>query len=321
MLRRTPFLLLLLGAVLGTGCHSSGRRVISGIPSDSAETDFVCEHAGLAEAASRYGVKIYWNGPSGSADSELQIMLVDNAIKRKDLGVVLTPTADYALGTVVQRSLSAGIPVVILGSSISLPPDPNLSFVLEDMDYSENLSAERIHSILGDKGEVAIIGINPRLPGSTERVKLFESKLAGIAPHIRIIAESMGSDTSGQAEMTTSQVLRLHPKVSVIYTLNPTSTSGAVAALHNANIAHPISIIGHNQTGDLLFMMRHGLIDSLLIRDMQGMAKQAVENIMAAHAGRPVTQVIYFKSALLTRDNIDTEPMQQMLKANWRQLP
>lgn len=321
MLRPVTFVSLWLILAIGIGCHKSERRVISAIPADSAETDFVCEHAGLAEAASRYGVKIYWNGPSGSADSELQITLVDNAIKRKDLGIVLTPTADYALGTVVQRSLSARIPVVILGASISLPPDPDLSFVLEDTEHTESLSAERIHGILGDKGEVAIIGINPRLPGSIERVKLFELKLTAIAPHIRIIAESMGTETFGQAEMTTSQVLRLHPNVSVIYTLSPTSTSGAVAALHNSRMNHAVSIIGHDQTGDLLFMLRHGSVDSLLIRDMRGMAGRAVENIMAARARRPVAQVTYFKSALLTRDNIDTEPMQQMLKADWRQLP
>lgn len=119
---RVPFVLLMLCAILGAGAgcrRPIAQRVISAIPSDSAETDFVCEHAGLAEAASRYGVKIYWNGPSGSADSELQITLLDNAIRRKDIGVVLTPTANYALRTVVQRSLSSGIPVVMLGSSIS----------------------------------------------------------------------------------------------------------------------------------------------------------------------------------------------------------
>lgn len=189
------------------------------------------------------------------------------------------------------------------------------------MGYTERLSAERIHHILADKGEIAIIGIDPRLPESIERIKVFESKLAAIAPHIRIIAESTGSATFGQAEMTTSQVIRANPNVSIIYALNPNSTSGAVAALHNAHLNHNVSIIGHDQTGELLFMLRHGSIDSLLIRDMRGMARQAVENIMTTRAERPVNPLTYFKSALLTRDNIDTEPMQQMLKADWRQLP
>jgi ABC-type sugar transport system substrate-binding protein len=299
----------------------SARRVISAIPSDSAEGDFVCEHAGLAEAASHHDVKIYWNGPSGSADSELQISLVDKAIRRNDMGVVLTPTAVFALGTVVERSLSEGVPVVILGSPISLPPNPNLSFVLDDMERSEKLAAERIHRILGDNGEVAIIGVDPMLPGISERTKLFESALSATAPHIRIVAKSMGSEALGQAEMACSEVLRLHPKVGVIYAMNPTNTSGAVAALHSSHVAHPVSIIGHDQTVGLLFMLRQGSIDSLLIRDMRGMARQAVENIVATRDGRSVSPITYFQSALLTRDNIDTEPMQQMLKMDWRPLP
>jgi ribose transport system substrate-binding protein len=322
MLRTTLFVSLALAAMLCAGCRTHvARRVINAIPSDSAETDFVCEHAGLAEAAARYSLEIYWNGPSGSADSELQIKLVDNAIRRKDLGVVLTPTASLALGTVVQRSLSAGIPVVILDSSISLPPNAGLFFVLDDLEHSEGLGAERVHKILGDKGEVAIIGIDPRLPRSIERAKLFESKLAAIAPQVHIVAQSVGTVTFGQAEMTSSQILRLHPNLGAIYAMNPPSTSGAVAALHNAHLTHPVSIVGHDQTGELLVMLRHGAIDSLLIRDMQGMAHRAVENIVSSRAGRPLTSVTYFQSALLSRENIDTEPMQQMLRMDWRPRP
>jgi hypothetical protein len=64
--------------------------------------------------------------------------------------------------------------------------------------------------------------------------------------------------------------------------------------------------------------LRQGTIDSLIIQDMRGMGHQAVENIVAARSGHAVTSVTYREPMLLTRENIDTEAMQQMLLMDWR---
>lgn len=305
-----------------SGCRSaSSRHVISAIPRDATEAYFVSEHAGLAEAASHHNVSIYWNGPSGSNDNEQQITLAEQAIREDDLGMVLTPTAPFALDTVIERALSRGMPVVILGAPISLPANSKLSFVLNDVQRNGVLAAERIHEVVGDEGEIAVAGIDPMSPGSASCASVFEAALHQIAPKLRVVNRLMGAYTSGQAETATEQIIEEHPHLAAIYALNVLTTRGVVAAVRNSRRKGEITIIGNDEALDLLFLVRQKTIDSLVIEDMRGMGEQAVENIVSLRKGQTVTPVAYREPVLLNHDNIDTEEMQQRLKMDWRHTP
>ena len=126
----------------------------------------------MAQAASRLGVTVYWNGPRGGDDTQQQIELMERAIQQRDAGIVITPTAAFALDTVIQRALSEKIPVVILGASIPFPADPNLSFVINDINQSAKIAADRICSGIRKPGEIAVIGIDPVTPGKLYRYLL-----------------------------------------------------------------------------------------------------------------------------------------------------
>jgi ribose transport system substrate-binding protein len=306
-------------ALLCCGCSGgSTHRVISAIPRNTAEAYGVAEHAGLSEAAARNHVSIYWNGPRGGDDSEQQIVLVKRAIERNSMGIVLTPTAPFALDTVIQRALSHGIPVVILGPSISLPPNLNLSFALSDAERAGELAAERIRQIVGDRGEIAIAGIDPMSPGSKDLADNFEASLSRLAPGIHVTSKLVGSFTFGQAELETEKMIEDYPRITAIYAVSVVATRGAVAAVRSSRNEGKIRIVGNDQTLDLLFLLRRGAIDSLVIEDMRGLGMQAVQNIVAARQGRPVQTITYYEPVLLDRENIDNETIQQMLKMDWR---
>lgn len=307
---------------LSCGCDSaSSHRFISAIPRDDTEAYFVSEHAGLADVARHHNISIYWNGPSGTNDIEQQIALVERAISRGHFGIVLTPTAPFALDTVIERAIAHKIPVVILGAPISLPRDPNLSFVLNDSQRSGALAAERIHQLVGDKGEIALAGIDSMSPGSTSCAVAFETTLHQIAPNIRIVSRLTGPYTPGQSETAIEEILDGHPQLRAIYSLNPGVTHGAVAAIRDSRREGKVALIGNDQTIDLLFLVRENVIDSLVIEDMRGMGAQAVENIVSLHDSRAVPSVSYFEPMLLTQTNIDTETMQQRIKMDWRPSP
>ena len=304
------------------GCHSaSSHRFISAIPRDETVAYSVSEHAGLSNAAHRHNISIYWNGSSGTNGTEQQIAMVERAISRGYLGIVLTPTAPFSLDTVIERALAKKIPVVILGAPISLPRDPNLSFILNDYQRSGALAAERIHQRIGNKGDIAVVGIDPMSPGSTIDADAFESTLHEIAPNINIVSRLTGPYSPGQAEIAIEQVLDEHPHLKAIYSLNLGITHGAVAAIRDSQRDGLITLVGNDQALDLLFLVRQNVIDSLVVQDMRGMGVQAVENIVALHEGRTIPPVTYFQPVLLTRANIDTETMQQRLKKDWRPSP
>lgn len=275
----------------------------------------------MAHAAVPTHTFIYWNGPSGSDDNEQQITLVDRAIARRHFGIVLTPSAPFALDTVIESALTHEIPVVILGSAIDLPPNRLLSFVLNDDQRSGELAAARVHQLLGAKGEVALAGDDAMWPSSRICARAFEAALHRDAPEIRIVGRLSGDYTPGTAETALERVIQEHPHLDAIYSLRIGITHGAVSALRDMHREGKVVLIGNDQSLDLLFLLRQGTIDSLVVEDMRAMGEQAIGNILALRHGDSVQPVNYHEPVLVTRDNIDTEAVQERLRMDWRPQP
>jgi len=310
--------LLYFVSVACVGCHGPRSRIIAAIPRDASSAYCVTEHAGLSETAAKHGLSVYWNGPQGENGSEQQVVLIQRAIDRGDAGIVLTPTAPFALDTMIHRALAQKIPVVILGPAISLPSDANLSFVLNDVQRSGELAAERIGRIVPASGKIAMVGIDPMSPGSKELAAAFEGALAHVAPGVKIVSRLVGPLTFGQAEMELERTMEEHPDLAAIYALTVPATRGAVAALRTFHREKVIKVVGTDQTVVLLYLLRQGVVDSLIIQNMRAMGMTAVENIVSAREVRSTQPVTYFEPLLLTIENIDTEPVQQILKMDWR---
>jgi ribose transport system substrate-binding protein len=312
----------LLALICCSGCHRfSSSRVISVIPRQASQSLWVTEHVGVNEAALRDHVNIYWNGPTEDGDVEQQIVLADRAISNGDFGLILSPNNPFALNTVVQRSLAAGMSVAIVGNSLSMKPEKRLSFVLNDEEEAGKLTAKRIESVLKGRGEVLIIGIDPVPYGSPDLPSAFEAVLSRDNPGIRIVGRLKGSFSFGQAEMAAEKAILENSHLGAILALNTTATRGTVAAVRTTHSSGRIKIIGCDHTLDVLFMLRQGMIDSLIVQNMRSMGAIAVDEIVAEDRGGTVPPYTYVEPVLITRENIDDDAIQRMLYMDWRVRP
>ena len=301
------------------GClNAPAHRVISVIPRQSSESMWVAEHAGVSNAARRAGVGIYWNGPTEDGDVEQQIVLAERALHSGNMGVILSPSNPFALNTVIQHSLDEGMSVVIVGTPVSLRPEKRLSFVLNDAAQTGRIAADRMRESLKGQGEVLILGYDPLPVGRSERSSAFEAALEHDAPGIHVVEKLKGPFSFGQAELAAERAIRAHPHLSAIFTLNTIATRGAVAAVRTTHSAGHILIIGCDHNLDLLYLLRQGAIDSLVAQNMRQMGAMAVDTIVAENRGGEVEPYRFVRPQLLTRANIDDEPIQQMLMMDWR---
>ena len=301
------------------GCRSSASHsTIAVIPRDSAEEIWVSEHGGAVDAAFQRHLHIYWNGPSRDDDVEQQIALSEKAISAQYYGLILSPNNSFALNTTIQRAVARGIPVVIVGAQIPIPPQRGLTFVLNDADKMGALAAQRAREILRGRGKIIILGVDALSPGSVERSNAFEQALQRDAPGISIEEKLVGSFSFGEAELATEQAIRSYPGTTAIFALDINETRGAAAAVRNTGTSSRIKIIGCEQTLDLLFQLRHGFIDSLVVEDTRTMGYLAVEEIAAEKRGEPVPPKTVVEPVLVTRENIDREAIQRILSLRWR---
>jgi ABC-type sugar transport system substrate-binding protein len=308
----------LLLLIVISGCRS-GRygRVLSVIPRD-VSTSATSEHAGAAEEAARHGLGVYWNGPSYSDEVDDQILIVDQAIRRRSYGLIISPNNPFAVNSALQRALAASIPVVLLGAPVPLSPAPGLSAVESDLRDATVEAAAFLAKTLPPQSEVMVVGVNPLSPGNTEQAELFLRALHDRAPALSVVQLEPTPISFGQTELLTERTIRSHPRLRAIFSLDVGTTGGALAAVNSMGQGGKIHIIGCDETMNLLYALRHGQIDGLIVSNLPRMAELAVQQIVAQRSHKPTPLRVLVPGVWVTVANVDQPYVQQMLRMDWR---
>ncbi len=308
-----------------TSCQSEPPQVAV-LPQTTATSLWEAEHAGAEAAARKLGMKVYWNAPTRGDDVQQQIALVSRSIRRHDRGLILAPDQPLALLVPVRDAIRQGIPTVIVGSTLPLPIDPGLSYIVNDDTLTGEMAAARIGKILRGTGRVAVLGADPASPGSLQILHAFESALERDFSHISLTDRRTGSSNENEAQQVATESLVRDEHLDAIFALTATATRGAYLALRNrnpdphVNKSH-VKLIGFEQDLELLSFVRNGQIDSLIAENTFEMGYRAMELI--ARSPRPITpgQQLKLPPTLITAENASSPSIQKLLSQDWGQNP
>ncbi len=307
---------LLMLAVLccGAGCRTTEPASIAVVPRTSGTILWEPVNVGAQMAAAELDERIYWNASTREDDIDGQIALVDRIRSGRYRGLVLAPDHSLALITPVRRALASGLPIVIVGSPLPIPASANLAYVLNDEREGGRLAARRAAALMGGRGEVALIGIDPDIAGIMERADSFEQYLTAFYPKIHIVVRRMGMFNFGHEQESAEEVLRENPKLNVIVALTSTSTRGAVSTIESEHLGHAVKVIGFDPDS---LPFENASLDSVIVQNTRGMGERAVRLIHARLEGQPFPARVEFEPALVTREDLNGPIVQQMLYARW----
>lgn len=273
------------------------------------------EHRGAQVSASKLGVHIYWNASTREDDIDGQIALVERVTSGNYRGLVLAPDHSLALITPVRRALASGLSTVIVGSPLPIPPDENLSYILNDEEEGGRLAAQRVAELIRGRGLIAIIGINPDIAGIIERANSLETFLTKNYPQIRVVVRRVGTFNVPHEQQGAEELLKGSPGLNVIVALTSTSTHGAISAVEASARNRGIKVIGFDPDS-LLF--DSPALDSVVLQDTEGMGERAIQSVVARIRGQPVQARIELKPVLVTRDNVNSTRIREMTSVDWR---
>ena len=296
------------------GCRPHHAPTVAVIPETTAQELWESEHAGAERAAKALGWAVYWNGPSREDDIARQIQIVHNAIARRVTGIVLSPDHAVALITPIRSAMSAGIPVVIVGSPLSLPAQTNLSFVVNDDQAMGRLAAERVGTQVSPGSAVAVLGVYPGIVSQVERARAFERAMQESDPKVRIIERRSTSFGFAEAEQVAEETIRANPDLRAIVGTNIVQTRAAYFAMIATNTLGRIQLVGCDQDLDLVRQLRAGAIDALVAENTSVMGYDAVQLLAAQHGSK--TKLV--APVLITREDVDSPEIQQVLDMDWR---
>jgi ribose transport system substrate-binding protein len=298
------------------GCQRAATT-IAVIPRTSGTMLWEPEHGGAQAVALKSGVLIYWNAPTREDDIANQIALVDKVVAGNYQGLVLSPDHALALITPVRRAMARGLPTVIVGSPLAIPPGNGLSYILNDEEAGGKIVSQRIGSLLRGQGTVALLGINPDILGVVNRARSLEQHLSVQFPNIRVVTTRTGSFNAPHEQQVAEETLKANPTLDVIVALTGISYRGVLSAIGEGHLSR-VRVIGFDPDA---MSFDSPNIDSLVVQDTKQMGAQAVLTVLGAIQGKSVPPVMQFEPILVTRENVASSEIREMTSMDWQPAP
>ena len=316
---RLPSNAFLLGVSVSCALFCAGCKrttlTVAVIPRTCGTALWEPEHAGAASAARSIGLNLYWNAPMRDDDIQSQISLIEKSVDRGMAGIIVSPIQTLPMRSPVRRVLAQGVPVVVIDTELGIPSGPKLSYVLNDEQQGGHIAARRVGLILQGKGNIAIVGIQPELKSNSVRERSFETTLSREFPEIHVVARRLGLSSVPQEQHNAEELLAGSRSLDAIVALTLASTRGTYYSLAEFAKVRAIKLVGFDQ--DLIPPIRDGGIDSVVLQNTFEMGRIAMELMNREIQGASGSSEINVQPVLMTRENIDSAEIRQILNLSW----
>lgn len=307
------------GITVVEGCKQggSGKPVIAVIPKGTSHEYWQSVKAGAEDAGRALNVEIAFQGTLNEDDHTGQIGKVQGFTADKVAGIVLAPQDATALVRSVQAAQAAGVPVVIFDSKLDGTPGTDyVSLVATDNEKAGETGGETLAKLMNYKGKVVLLrykrgsaSTDAREEGFLKIMKKYEDK------GIKVISSNQeGDSTSTSARTKAMSMLDELGACDGIFCPNESTALGMLQALEQSGYAGKKKFVGFDQSEKLIEGLTNGHIDALIAQNPRKMGYDAVKAMVDHLNNKPVAAVIDTGSGVITRENLNTPEIQQLLK-------
>lgn len=290
-------------------CRQGQKRLIGVVPKGRAHLFWQSVHAGAEAAAREAGVEVNWNGPATETDYNAQIQIVDAMINRRVDAICLAPIDKKVMVNVVERAAKANIPVVIFDSAIDT--DSFVSQVATDNFAAGQLAADRMGEILGGKGKIVMVAVQPGAASTMAREEGFETRIKEKFPGIDIADKRYGMADFAKSLAVSENMLTAHSDLAGLFASNESSTVGAAQALKARKSS--VKMVGFDWSPTLLEDLRAGLIDSLVVQHPFKMGYESVKAAVLKLGGGTPQKINNLPPRLIVKADLDKPEVQEQL--------
>ena len=300
-----------LALAAGVGCHRQAATIEVIMPTGGLHYWEVFSNEIRKDAAAA-GVRVQTAAPQSVTDYTEQAQLVENAIAARVQGIIVSPSHQMVLASVLRKAELAHIPVVVVGTPIALPASDYAAFIGWDEEAAGRLAARRFLALLGGRGEVGVIGVSPTVEGSSRIEEGFADEIAR-TPQLKLVGVKYGLSDWARSRQATLDLLAEHPRISGIFTTAEFSTHAAAAAFESSKQSRP-ALIGVSEEVDELRALRDGKIEALVISDPRELGRRAMQAMRVALSGGSASAYsAQLPVQIVTRETMERNPIVAML--------
>lgn len=206
-----------------------------------------------------------------------QVTQIEDLIAKGVDALIVNPMDANAVVPALQKAKDAGIPVVLVDSTISEGnEDLYITYVGTDNFNASKIGAEKLTEELGNQGNVIIVrGANGNSVGDA-RVEGFK---AGLGDGIEIVGEQPGDWSNDIAKQVTENMLQANPEIAGLFTASDVMLDGILQAMEDAGRTD-IKIMSFDGSDDGKALIEEGLVLGTMAQFPEVMGKTAVDTLL-----------------------------------------
>ncbi|GAB1483084.1 sugar-binding protein [Treponema sp.] len=302
---------LIIVAIAGAPARGKQIRIITVLKTIDSNMDFwEVVKSGMRVATTELNLQMDVYGPWAESDVPGQLIIMDQAIKEKPAGIILSATDFNALVPLVEKAKKEGIPIVTLDSGVnsSIP----ISFVATNNVEAGEKAGRAMMALLEPGKKLAIIN---HVRGATTAIQREDGVTRAIKKDGRypIVGTWFTNNYEENAYALTKQILVDFPDLAGILAMNEVSTVGSARALKDLGLAGKIRLVGFDSSILEIKLIEEGVIDATVIQKPFNMGYISVKTILDAIEGRRPKRFIDTESVLITAQTLYLPENQKLL--------
>jgi ribose transport system substrate-binding protein len=266
---------------------------------------------GAQNAAKDLNVDITFEGPETEAMVDKQVEMFQTALDKKPAAICLAAVDSKAFIPLLEKAKAAGIPVVGFDSGVD--SDIPVTTASTDNIAAAALIADKMASLIGGSGEVAVIAHDQTSRTGIDRVKGFTDQIKAKYPNIKIVDTQYGGGDQLKSTDIAKAIIQAHPNLKGFFGANEGSIIGVLNAVKELNMAGKLAVIGYDSGQQQMDAIRSGAESGAVTQDPIGIGYKCVDAALKASKGETLPKTIDTGFMWYDKTNIDDPKIQAVL--------
>lgn len=280
------------GAATGDNANGDSKQLYIALVSKGFQHQFwQAVKQGAESKAKELGVKVTFEGPASETEVDSQLQMFQAAIDKKPDAIGYAALDPEACIPLMEAAQAAEIPVVEFDAGCN--SEYPLSIAKTDSLAAGALAATHMAELIGDKGEVAIVGHSQINSTGVERRDGFVDEIKKSHPDIKIVDIQYGDGDHLKSADIAKAMIAAHPNLKGIYGTNEGSAVGIVGAVNELGLKPgKLTVIGFDSGQAQIDAINSGMMAGAITQNPIGIGEQTVQAAFDAIKGKTPEKVI-----------------------------
>jgi ribose transport system substrate-binding protein len=279
--------------------------LIQGVKGDPFYVTMAC---GAQAEATKQGAHLTVTG-GDKWDASVQTPVVDSVTASKPDAVMIAPNDGKAMFAPLKAMSDAGIKVTLVDTGLE---DTSFArgIITSNNAQGGQVGAQTLDTLIGDKGTVLVVNVDPGITTTDARVKGFNDEMAK-HPNVTLLPVQYTHDDPTTATQIATSTLAAHPDLAGIFATNVNTAEGVAAALKQVG-STKVKIIAFDAGPKQVQDLQDGIVHGLIAQDPYQEGILAVQAAMDALNGKTPKNT-QTELAAITKDNLADPAVKKFL--------